>query len=359
MTFTPTEARARFPGHRVDCLCGARLTVVAYIVANGSRHYRLRCLTCQRLSRRCRSASWTTPVVGRRRRQSAAPAPRSPASTTKTLQAPPASKRTTGRREACSATTTPGRRRNCARPAMRSGMRSCAGRRGYDNSARSRARLRCVLRRFSVHREEDADQDRGPLRAWLCQRDDAAVITKTWTQFKAADIGLALPRGVLVADVDVAKGKKGRDDFIRLFGCGPEEMATAVSTTVRGGWHVYFSSTSPSSSCSARSPRASIPASAAWATSSRLPGNGRRWIRPLLSTPLMEATQWLLERLRRPSRPRGEHEAFRRRGERGRRRHWKGPVGRSPPRRLGPATPRSARSSIASAAWRERASSSP
>ena len=69
---------------------------------------------------------------------------------------------------------------------------------------------------------------------------DAAVITKTWTNYKAADIGLALPRGVLVVDVDVAKGKRGRDDFIRLFGCPPEEMATAVSTTVRGGWHVYF-----------------------------------------------------------------------------------------------------------------------
>jgi hypothetical protein len=50
-TFTPTEARARFPGHHVDCLCNARLTVVAYIVANGVRHYRLRCIGCQRLSR--------------------------------------------------------------------------------------------------------------------------------------------------------------------------------------------------------------------------------------------------------------------------------------------------------------------
>jgi hypothetical protein len=50
-TFTPTETRARFPGHHVDCLCNARLTVVAYVVANGVRHFRLRCLGCQRLSR--------------------------------------------------------------------------------------------------------------------------------------------------------------------------------------------------------------------------------------------------------------------------------------------------------------------
>jgi hypothetical protein len=51
ITFTPAEARTRFPGRPVDCLCGARLTVVAYLVANGARHYRLRCLACQRLSR--------------------------------------------------------------------------------------------------------------------------------------------------------------------------------------------------------------------------------------------------------------------------------------------------------------------
>src|ERR1700722_14563407 len=51
ITFTPAEARMRFPGHHVDCFCAARLTVVAYLVANCARHYRLRCLACQRLSR--------------------------------------------------------------------------------------------------------------------------------------------------------------------------------------------------------------------------------------------------------------------------------------------------------------------
>ena len=50
-TFTPAEARSRFPGCHVDCLCGAPLAVVAYIVANGVRHYKLCCLACQRLSR--------------------------------------------------------------------------------------------------------------------------------------------------------------------------------------------------------------------------------------------------------------------------------------------------------------------
>jgi hypothetical protein len=51
ITFTPAEARTRFPGHHVDCFCSARLTVAAYIAVNGVRHYKLRCLACQRLSR--------------------------------------------------------------------------------------------------------------------------------------------------------------------------------------------------------------------------------------------------------------------------------------------------------------------
>ena len=133
---------------------------------------------------------------------------------------------------------------------------------------------------------------------------DAAVIKAAWARYKAADIGLALPRGVLVVDVDVANGKQGRVDFIRLFGCPPEEMPTAVSTTARGGWHVFLKfepslqlvQTTITSSLDVR-------VSGLGYVIAPSPGNGRRWIQPLLSTPLMEAPQWLLERLRRPPEP--------------------------------------------------------
>ena len=133
---------------------------------------------------------------------------------------------------------------------------------------------------------------------------DAAIIRTAWATYRAADIGLALPPGVLVVDVDVAKGKQGRADFIRLFGCLPEEMATAVSTTARGGWHVYFRfvpslqlvQTTITSSLDVRIGGVGYVIAPS-------PGNGRRWIQPLLSTPLMEAPQWLLERLRRPPEP--------------------------------------------------------
>ncbi len=107
-----------------------------------------------------------------------------------------------------------------------------------------------------------------------------------------------------MVDVDVANGKQGRADFIRLFGCPPEEMATAVSTTARGGWHVYLGfdpslqlvQTTIASSLDVRIGGLGYVIAPS-------PGNGRRWIQPLSSTPLMEAPQWLLERLRRLSEP--------------------------------------------------------
>ena len=141
-------------------------------------------------------------------------------------------------------------------------------------------------------------------RGFVSATCDPTFITKAWTQYKAADIGLALPLGVLVVDVDVTNGKQGRADFIRLFDCSPEEMDTAVSTTARGGWHVYFRfdpslqlvQTTITSSLDVRIGGLGYVIAPS-------PGNGRHWIQPLLSTPLMEAPRWLLERLTRPPEP--------------------------------------------------------
>jgi bifunctional DNA primase/polymerase-like protein len=155
-------------------------------------------------------------------------------------------------------------------------------------------------------------------RGFASATRDATVIKTAWATYAAADIGLALPRGVLVVDVDVAKGKQGHADFICLFGCAPEEMETAVATTARGGWHVYFRfepslqliQTTITSTLDAR-------VGGSGYVIAPSPGNGRRWIQPLLSTPLMEAPQWLLERLRRPPEPEpGEARPFHRRSER-------------------------------------------
>jgi hypothetical protein len=188
---------------------------------------------------------------------------------------------------------------------------------------------------------------------------DAAVIKTAWATYTAADIGLALPQGVLVVDVDVAKGKQGHADFICLFGCAPEEMTTAVSTTARGGWHVFFRfepslqlvQTTITSSLDVRIGGLGYVIAPS-------PGNGRRWIQSLLSTPLMEAPQWLLERLRRPPEPEpGRPSLSQAKRARGLGRPWIGLARLSPRRRRGLATLQSVNLSIASAGWRRRASS--
>jgi hypothetical protein len=89
-------------------------------------------------------------------------------------------------------------------------------------------------------------------------------------------------------------------------------MATAVCTTARAGWHVYFRFT-PSLQLVQTTITSSLDVRIGGLgyVIAPSPGNGRRWIQPLLSTPLMEAPQWLLERLRRPPEPEpGEAQPF-------------------------------------------------
>jgi Protein of unknown function (DUF3987)/Bifunctional DNA primase/polymerase, N-terminal len=135
---------------------------------------------------------------------------------------------------------------------------------------------------------------------------DPALITTTWAnaKYKAAEIGLSPPRGGLIVDVDVAKGKNGRDDFIRLFGCAPEDMATAVAATPSAGWHVYLSF-DPSLDLVQRpiTPSIDIKIGGKGYVLAPYPGNGRPWVRPLFSTPLMAAPQWLIDALRRAPEP--------------------------------------------------------
>ena len=79
------------------------------------------------------------------------------------------------------------------------------------------------------------------------------------------------------------------------------QTATRYRCRDRAGWHVYFRfdpslqlvQTTITSSLDVRIGGLGYVIAPS-------PGNGRRWIQPLLSTPLMEVPQWLLERLRRP-----------------------------------------------------------
>jgi hypothetical protein len=151
-------------------------------------------------------------------------------------------------------------------------------------------------------------RDRAPLKiAGLFEHGfksatlDPAVITTTWMKYKGAEIGLAPPLGILVVDPDMKKGRSGRADFIRLFGCPPEDTPTAVSTTPLGGWHVYLCC-DPALELTQRpiTPSVDIKVGGKGYVLAPYSGNGRHWIRPLLTTPLMDAPAWLIDELRRP-----------------------------------------------------------
>jgi hypothetical protein len=99
---------------------------------------------------------------------------------------------------------------------------------------------------------------------------DPVVIRTAWATYTAADIGLAPPRGVLVVDVDVAKGKAAtissaysaarRRKWRRRSARRREPVGTFISASP-----LPFNLSRP------RSRRVSMSALAAWATSSRLP----------------------------------------------------------------------------------------
>jgi hypothetical protein len=129
---------------------------------------------------------------------------------------------------------------------------------------------------------------------------DPEIIAKALTIYRGADIGLSLPPGVMAVDVDAAHGKNGREVFIRLFGCAPEDMPTAVHTTPRGGFHVFLRH-DPALDLVQRALDPAVDTRVGGQGYVVAPslGNGRRPIRSLLTTELMEAPPWLVERLLR------------------------------------------------------------
>ena len=141
-------------------------------------------------------------------------------------------------------------------------------------------------------------------RGFASATTDADVIKTHGRHTRPPTLGLRCRRGSLSSTSTSRRESRAAPIFSASSAAQPEEMTTAVSTTARGGWHVYFRfdpslqlvQTTITSSLDVRIGGLGYVIAPS-------PGNGRRWIQPLLSTPLMEAPQWLLERLRRPPEP--------------------------------------------------------
>jgi hypothetical protein len=69
---------------------------------------------------------------------------------------------------------------------------------------------------------------------------DPDTIRQWWEKWPAADIGWALPDGVLVLDLDLGGSWRGLADFERLSGFAADLVETPQTSTPSGGRHLFF-----------------------------------------------------------------------------------------------------------------------
>jgi Bifunctional DNA primase/polymerase, N-terminal len=143
---------------------------------------------------------------------------------------------------------------------------------------------------------KDATTDRDQVRAW-------------WARWPHAEIGWAVPGGVVVVDLDVKNGKRGLTDFFDREGIEAEAVLTPIAVTPSGGRHLVFDDRGNPYPNVAGIFGTGIDLRSAGCGYIVLTreGNGRSWLKPL-STPLAPAPEWLPQKA--PGAPAGEARPF-------------------------------------------------
>jgi putative DNA primase/helicase len=144
---------------------------------------------------------------------------------------------------------------------------------------------------------KDATTDPDQVRAW-------------WKKWPHAEIGWAVPQGVIVIDLDEKNGKHGLEDFFKRECIQAGDIETPIAVTPTGGRHLVYDD------CGRSYPNAA-PIISGTGIDARvgglgyvvLPraGNGRSWLKPL-TTPLAPAPSWLP--VRRADRAAGEWKPY-------------------------------------------------
>jgi putative DNA primase/helicase len=134
---------------------------------------------------------------------------------------------------------------------------------------------------LTLHGLKDATRDPKILKDW-------------WNRWPFAEPAWELPPTVVVADLDVKRGKNGFRDFERLDGCNPRDIVTPMASTPSGGLQLFYDAAGK-----AYQNRVAIDETAIDTRTAGgyvvLPasGNGRVWLKKLCDTPLQAAPQWL------------------------------------------------------------------
>lgn len=107
---------------------------------------------------------------------------------------------------------------------------------------------------------------------------DPAVIKRWWAQHPAANVGLATGEvsGLVVVDIDVKNGAKGKESLDLLSGMTP----TLTAQTPSGGWHLYYASPGPTRCRTGLLPGIDIKADGGYvvAPASQITGKPYEWV---------------------------------------------------------------------------------
>jgi hypothetical protein len=138
---------------------------------------------------------------------------------------------------------------------------------------------------LTEHGYLDAVTDLEAIRAW-------------WGRWPAADIGWALPPTIVVIDLDEKGGFHGLRDFAEIAGVSADDVETPQATSPTGGRHLFYSADGYRYKNNTRVIPGNGIDTRAHGGYVVLPmrGNGRAWVKPLATTPLADAPDWVPQR---------------------------------------------------------------
>jgi Bifunctional DNA primase/polymerase, N-terminal len=153
-----------------------------------------------------------------------------------------------------------------------------------------------TISRSPSHGFKDATTDPDQICAW-------------WKRWPHAEIGWAVPAGVVVVDLDEKSGKHGLKDFYDREWIEAEDIETPIAVTPSGGRHLVYADRGNAYPNDVAIFGTGIDLRSAGLGYIILPraGNGRWWLKPL-STTLELAPSWLP--VKAPERPAGEAKPF-------------------------------------------------
>lgn len=107
---------------------------------------------------------------------------------------------------------------------------------------------------------------------------DAEMVKRWWTQHPTANIGIATGEvsGLVIVDIDVKNGAKGKESLDSLSGMTP----TLTAQTPSGGWHFYYASPGPTRCRTGLLPGIDIKADGGYvvAPGSQIDGKPYEWV---------------------------------------------------------------------------------